>query len=298
MSVGSFLLTRENLELVRKKSWKFGRPLIIDQGLKYYADNPREARQIAGNLAYMGLPCRDRDLDDVLREIAAHYYEKLFVLVKTYECYWIAQNRIEIGNSLEPFREARQTGKAVFVGQSHFGATYLTASVLMANGIDVNMVGFFKPPVSHMLDKTIKTITDRYHTAKARILNLADETIDVPMEMMKCLSSKQVVSNVYDENNAFCRPQNLLGRKIMGGTGMDRILGNFTDDQVIVVTPFLIRTSDETFKYEVDRHWLSRGNIIDSFFRSLEKRVREYYAQWYFIHELHHNFVKKDETSG
>ena len=294
MSVGSVLLIKENLELVRKKSWKFGRPLIIDQGLSYYADHPQEVEQIAGNLAYMGLPHSDRDLDDVLREIAAHYYEKLFVLVKTYECFWIAQNRIEIGNSLEPFREAEQTGKAVFVGQSHFGATYLMASVLMANGIDVNMVGFFKPPVSHMLDETIKTIEDRYHTAKARILNLADENIDVPMEMMKCLSSKQVVSNVYDENNAFCRPQNLLGRKIMGGTGMDKILDNFTDDQVIVVTSFLIRTSDETFKYEVDRHWLSQGNIIDSFFRSLEKRIKEYFTQWYFIHELHHNFINKD----
>ena len=36
MSIGSFLATTENLELVKKNSWKFGRPKIIEMGVRYY----------------------------------------------------------------------------------------------------------------------------------------------------------------------------------------------------------------------------------------------------------------------
>ena len=58
----------------------------------------------------------------------------------------------------------------------------------------------------------------------------------------------------------------------------------------MILTPFLVRTSDETFRYEVDRHYLSDGDIVESFYRSLEERVKKYYPQWYFIHELHESF--------
>ena len=291
MSIGSFLQTSENLELVKQKSWKFGRPLIIEAGLRYYDQHPRDVKRIATNLAYMGLPNSGSDLDEVLRQMAIHYYEKLFVLVKGYECYWIAKHRIEMGDSLEPFHEARECGKAVFIGQSHLGATYLMGSALMANGIDINMVGNFPEPVGSMLERNIKTISEKYHTGQARLLNLADPSVDVPMEMINCLLSRQVVSNVFDENNSFCRPVSLLGREIMGGTGMDLILKSFTDHNVIVVTPFLIRTSEDTFRYELDRHYLAGGDIIASFFDSLERRIKEHFTQWYFIHELHHNFI-------
>jgi len=290
MSIGSHLLTSENLELVKKNSWKFGRPRIIDIGLKYYEGNPGDVERIADNLAYMGLPNSGSALDEVLREIVVHYYEKLFVLVKTFEGYWIAKNRIDMGDSLEVFTEAGETGKAVFVGQSHFGATYLMAGALMVNGIEVHSVGNFPEPVGSMLHSGIAAL-EGYGAAPAHLLNLAEASVDVPMEMMNRLLRGKVVSNVYDENNQFSRPVTLLGRKLMGGTGMDLILRNFSDERVIVVTPFLVRTSDETFRYELDRHLLADGDIIHSFFRSLEKRVREHYPQWYFIHELHESFM-------
>ena len=70
---------------------------------------------------------------------------------------------------------------------------------------------------------------------------------------------------------------------------MDLILRNFNDDKVIVVTPFLIRTSDETFRYELDRHELAGNDIVASFYKSLEDRIKKYYEQWYFIHELQHS---------
>jgi hypothetical protein len=133
--------------------------------------------------------------------------------------------------------------------------------------------------------------TTKYKAGKTRLLNLADPDTDVPMVMMSLLMIRKIVSNVYDENNQFCKPVNLLGRQIMGGTGMDLILKSFNDDKLIPVTPFLIRTSDETFRYELDRHTLDQGSIIESFYRSLEKRIKEYPAQWYFIHELHRSFV-------
>ena len=262
MGIGSFLLTEHHLETVKKQSWKFGRPKIIELGLQYYRDHPEDVEQIRDNLERMGLPADREALDRVQREIAAHYYEKLFVLVKTYEAYWIAKNRIEVGNSLQPFIEARDTGKAVFVAQSHFGATYLMFLVLMVHGFNVHVVGNFPEPVGRLLSETNATVSERYGAGRARLVNLADQNVDVPMEMIGLLSKGKIVSNVFDEHNAFCKPVELLGAQVMGGTGMDQILRRFSDDRVIVVSPFLIRTSDETFRYELDRHELASGDIV------------------------------------
>jgi len=298
LSIGAHLLTGENLALVKRLSWKFGRPRVIDLGMRYYDENPDEVERIVDNLAYMGLPNTGRQLDEVLREIVVHYYEKLFVLVKAFEGFWIASNRIDMGDTLEVFHEAREADKAVFIGQSHFGATYLMASALMVNGIEVNSVGSFPEPVGSMLLESIGTLAGKYGAARAHLLNLADPAVDVPMEMINRLLRGKVVSNVFDENNQFSRPVTLMGRKLMGGTGMDLILRNFSDERLVAVTPFLIRTSDETFRYELDRHSLAHGDIIDSFFRSLEKRIEAHFPQWYFIHELHESFVDEGGEEG
>ncbi len=289
--IGAHLLSTETLELVRRRPWKHGRREILDLGLRYYEAHPGDVELVARNLAHFGFPRDGAFLDEVLAGIVAHYFEKLFVLVKGYEAYWIAANRVETGDALEPFREARAAGKAVFAGQSHFGATYLMASVLMVGGIDVTTVGNFPEPVGSLLAANMASMTEKYGTARARLLNLADRNVDVPTEMITALIRRQVVTNVYDEHNRFCRDVTLLGRKVGGGTGMDRILERFTDENCVVVTPFLIRTSDETFRYEVDRHSLAGGDIVASFFRSYERRIREHPEQWYFIHEVHENFV-------
>ena len=70
MSVGSRLASPENLELVKKNSWKFGRPLIIDEGMRYYQENPSEVELIASNLERMGLKNTGADLDDLGRACA------------------------------------------------------------------------------------------------------------------------------------------------------------------------------------------------------------------------------------
>lgn len=290
MSITRHLLSAECINLVGHNSWKFGRPKILEIGRRYFGENPDEVQQISANLAYMGLPDAGRDLEAVLEGIVAHYYEKLFVMTKTYEVFWIAKNRIDMGDSLEPFLEARETGKAVFVGQAHFGATYLMAAALAVHGLDLHVVGYFPEPVGGMLQESGRVMSERYQAGTTRVLNLAQTEVDVPMEMMQLLSTRKIVSNVYDENNRFCKRVTVLGKTLMGGTGMDLILRNFSDEKVTVVTPFLIRTSDETFRYELDRHRLADGDIVFSFFRSLEQRVQEHHAQWYFIRELHESF--------
>lgn len=292
MSLGSFLLNRENLDTVRKRPWKLGRELILEMGRRYYDSHREDVEQIENNLSFMGLPYSGKKLDLVLEQIIAHYYEKLFVLVKGYEAFWIAKNRIEVGDSLEPFLEAAEQDKAVFIGQSHFGATYFMGMALMVRGINLHAVGNFPEPVGSLLRTNIGEIAKRFSVGTTSLLNLAESGVDVPLEMMRLLRNKKIVSNVYDENNQFCRRMNLLGREIMGGTGMDLILRNFSDEDVILVTPFLVRTSDETFRYELDRHTLGGGDIIQSFYKSLESRLKTHYEQWYFLAELHHSFPK------
>ena len=290
-TVNAHLLTRENLELVRTRPWKRGREHVLELGRRYYDAHPGDADLVAQNLAHFGLDSGGAALEAALEGIVAHYFEKLFVLVKGYEAYWIAKNRVDVGDRLAPFEEARRDGKAVFVGQSHFGATYLMASVLMVHGIDVNTVGNFPEPVGSLLAKNIDAMAKRFDTGRARLLNLADPSVDVPTEMMTALARRRVVSNVYDERNRFCKRVELLGRPVLGGTGMDQVLKGFDDESCVVVTPFLVRTSDERFRYELDRHRLGEGDIIESFFRSYERRIRAHPEQWYFIHEVHENLL-------
>ena len=287
MSIGDALLTRENLDMVRRLAWKLGRPRIVEMGRVYYNEHPDDVEQVVSNLRYMGLSATGTALDEVLDGISIHYYEKLFALTKRFEAAWIARNRMDMGDSVEMINQARAEGKGLFLAHSHFGATYLMASALMVNQIPVVLVGKFPDPVGPMMDESIKVLVERYGAAPAKILNLADPTVDVPMQMMVRMRKGEVVCNVFDENNQFSKQVNLLQRRIMGGTGMDLLLRSFRDENLAVMTPFLVRTSDETFRYEVEHHSLSSGDIIDSFFGALGRRVKEHPEQWYFIHELH-----------
>ncbi len=288
MSVGKHLLNPVNLGLVKGLSWKFGRPKIVDLGRRYYERNPTEVERIAANLAYMGLPSTGAALDEVLREIVVHYYEKLFILVKGYEAVWIARKRVEIApGALEPLEEARASNKAVFLASSHFGATYLQAMVLASRGWNQHAVGRFPGRVGQALRANDANFAERYGTGRTTFLDVSDPNADVPGSMLQLLMTGGVLSNVFDENNAFSKPHTLLGRQVYGGSGMDLILRHFNDDKVVVVTPFLIRTGEDTFRYETDRHSLSSPDIVASFYRSLEQRLRDHHPQWYFIHELH-----------
>jgi lauroyl/myristoyl acyltransferase len=291
MGIGSHLLSDDNLALVARSSWREGRRQIVELGRRYYDEHPSEARRVADNLAHLGLASDDRALDAALDGVVVHYFEKLFALVSVYDGYRVAKRRIDVGLSLKPLLEAQRRGQGVFIGQSHFGATYLLGVTLMLHGFDPHMVASFPGPVGAKLVRNARLIASRYNTGQLSLLNLADPKVDVPGEMLRLLVKRQMVSNVFDEMNEFCKDVKLLGRALKGGTGMDMILRNFDDEKIVVVTPFLIRTSDETFELEIDQHLLKDGDVIDSFYRSLEKRVKKYPDQWYFIHEVHENFV-------
>lgn len=290
MGIGSSLLTKENLELVKKKAWKIARPLIRDRGMEYYEQNPGDVERIVKNLEYMGLASTGRFLDDVLSGIAIHYFEKLFVLTAAYEAFWMASKRVETDDNFEVLRAAAARNEPVFIGQSHFGASYLIAVSLMVRGIDFSFVGKFPEPVGSMLRRNSDFLAERYNTARSRIINIADSSVDVPYEMFSALLRKEVVSNVFDENNEFCREVELLGRPLMGGSGMDAIIERFAGKPLTVITPFVVRTSEDSFRFEVDVHDAGKSDIIDSFYSSLEKRVADHPEQWYFIHELHESF--------
>lgn len=287
LSVGKFLLNKENLSFVAKKSFKFGKSFIVDETMKYFENNSAEVEQIVKNLEYMGFASFGKALDNVLGGIAAHYFEKLFVLTKGYEMFWIAGNKIQTGDSFEIIKEAKERKIPVFAAQSHFGAGYFISITFMVNGFDIASVGKFPEPAGSMIKKGSDHIAEKYGTGKTKLINIADKECDVAYEMFNTLLRGGILSNVFDENNQFSNQVNLLDKKIMGGSGMDIILQKWNDENIIIVTPFIVRTGDDTYRFELDRHYLSNGNIIQSFYDSLGKRISMYPDQWYFIRELH-----------
>ena len=291
MSIGKHLATRENLAIVGGKSWKLSRPLIVEQGMRYYDSHPEDVEQIVKNIRYIGLDDSSSSVENALKGIVVHYYEKLFILTKSYEAVWIAKNRIETDDSIKRLQEEQRSGKSIFLAQSHFGASYLMAITLMTRNLNISMVGKFPEPIGSMIVDGSNRITEKYNTGKTTLINIADPTVDIPHEMFGALLGGKMLSNVFDENNEFCSPVSLMGKEVMGGSGMAQVLKNFNDKKLTVATPFLIRTSDETFRFEVDFHTLSTENIIQDFFNSLGKRVKKYPDQWYFIHELHESMI-------
>ena len=287
MSIGKFLLNKENLDYVGKNSFIFGKRFIEEKALGYYDDNPDEVERIVKNLEYMDLPSSATSLDNVLKGLGAHYFEKFFILTKIFEMHWLAKNRIDYGDSMEVFKEAKDRNVPVFVGHNHFGASYFVGISLMVNGLDISSVGKFPEPVGSIIKGNSQKISEKFGIGKTKVINLADPGIDVAWEMFNTLLRGGILSNVFDESNEFSKEVDLLGRKVVGGSGMDLILKKYNDEKIILVTPFVVRTGEDTFRFELDRHYMKDGNIIQSFYNSLGERVKKYPDQWYFIHELH-----------
>lgn len=287
MSIGKFLLNKENLDYVGKNSFIFGKKFIIEKSLGYYDDNPAEVEQIVKNLEYMNLASSGGALDDVLKGLGTHYFDKLFILTKVFEMHWLAKNRIDYGNTMEVFEEAKERKVPVFVGHNHFGASYFMGISLMIHGLNVSSVGKFPEPVGSIIKGNSEKISEKFGIGKTNVINLADPDVDVAWEMFNTLLRGGILSNVFDESNEFSGEITMLGKKLIGGSGMDLILKKYNDEKIILVTPFIIRTGEDTFRFELDRHYMKDGNIIQSFYNSLGKRVEKYPDQWYFIHELH-----------
>lgn len=290
MSLKNHLQTRENLELVSRESWKYGRQTIIERGLAYYDEHPDDADRVARNLEAMGLDASPESVRRALEGIVVHYFEKFFVMVKDFEAHWIVENRVEAGGGLTVLEEARSDGRGLFIGQSHFGGTYLLVPILMTHGFDVTFIGMFPGPVFDMLKANIDRYGQHWKTGKATLVNVADEAALVPEIMMGALGSGECVMNVFDENNAFSREVSLLGRTIHGGSGMDRILSRFDPDRVSVVTPFAIRTGHDSFRFEADSHGLGSEDVMQDMYDALGRRIEAHPEQWYFLQELHHSF--------
>lgn len=287
--LGAHIQTKENMEMVAKESWKFGREKFIPIGMQFFKEHPEEVEQVVQNMKAFNLNTSEDSVQRVLKETVVHYYEKLFVLTKQYEAYWIVKNRVEVGDSLNPVKEALQSGKGVFIGQSHFGVTYFLPTVFMVHDISLFSVGYFPPPVGDILRNNTSRFAKKYDTGTFTIVNLAEEKVSPPLVMLQNLNQSKAVMNVFDEYNSLCKTVEIFGVKLKGGTGMDQILNSFSNDQLMVITPFLMRTSNETFKLEVDYHDLSSSNIIQDFFTSLQKRVAQYPEQWYFLQEVSEN---------
>jgi lauroyl/myristoyl acyltransferase len=141
-----------------------------------------------------------------------------------------------------------------------------------------------------MLKANIDRYAAHWNTGRATLVNVADEAALVPEIMIGALGSGECVMNVFDENNAFSRQVSLLGRQIFGGSGMDRILSAFDAQRVDVVTPFAVRTGDESFRLEAERHSLDSEDVVQDMFDALGHRVEANPDQWYFLQELHHSF--------
>jgi len=287
LSIGKFLLNKENLDYVGKNSFIFGKKFIEEKALRYYDDNPAEVERIVKNLEYMGLRSCTTSLDNVLKGLGAHYFEKLFILTKIFEMHWLAKNRIDYGDSMEVFKEAKDRNVPVFVGHNHFGASYFVGISLMINGLDISSVGKFPEPVGSIIKGNSQKISEKFNIGKTNLINIADPKVDVAWEMFNTILRGGILSNVFDESNEFSKEVSMLGKKLVGGSGMDLILKKYNDEKIILVTPFVVRTGEDSFRFELDRHYMKDGNIIQSFYNSLGKRVEKYPDQWYFIHELH-----------
>jgi lauroyl/myristoyl acyltransferase len=289
MSLRDQLQTRESIETVSKQSWRHGREDILHKGLAYYDAHPGDVERVRENLALMGLDASPEAVRRACEGIVVHYFEKIFVMVKDFEAHWVIENRVDVTDALEPLARAREARRAVFLAQSHFGGTYLLVPTLMTHGFDVTFVALFPPPVFELLRANIERYASRWSTGRVTLVNLADADATAPEIMMAALGAGEIVMNVFDENNALSRDVTMLGRRIRGGSGMDRILARFPPERVDVLAPFMVRTSDEAFRLEVDRHSLASGDVIQDLYGSLERRVAAHPEQWYFVQELHHS---------
>jgi lauroyl/myristoyl acyltransferase len=149
-------------------------------------------------------------------------------------------------------------------------------------------------PVNPVLKFTTQNLSDKIrafaesmekdgHFAKINFIELGKPNSQGALAMAGVLNKKEILFSVFDEETPYSKPADLFGKKVLGGAGLDKLI-KFASGNVTVFTVFMIRKG-KNYEMKLLPIDLQTENPIQQMYSNLESILREYFVQWYFLHE-------------
>jgi lauroyl/myristoyl acyltransferase len=219
-----------------------------------------------------------------MENIIYHYAEKVFPLTGTpAQLAEFIKERIDFLQAKAQIENAIKNG-SVLIATPHFGGVECITPAISYMKFPVNPVlKFSTQNLSDKIRDFAKTMEKSGYFAKINFIELGKPNSQGALAMAGVLSRKEILFSVFDEETPYSKPISLLGKKVLGGAGLDKLL-KFANENVSVFTVFMIRRGE---KYEmkllpID---LKAENPVQQMYYNLETVLRRNFEQWYFLHE-------------
>lgn len=261
------------------------RDYMMEEGMRWYNENPEEGLLIKKNLGDLGFDDSDTMVEKVKYHIILHYHEKMVPFIGDHNDYYNFLNKyVDHKEAFEKLEDMRSRSKACLITSPHFGAIEFCMPTLSMTKHKMNLVlKYSTPEFSKKSQDMAKVMSDTGKFGEFNFIELGKPKTMAALEMAAALRREEILFSVFDEKTPYSSVSNLCGRKVWGGGGLDKLL-NFTKTKVSIGTVFMIRTTDTTYKMhlvEVPHD----ENSIQGMYNALEDVIKDHLEQWYFLHE-------------
>jgi len=284
MSLSKTLQSPNILSIIAGKTLDELKDLLIIHGNEYFAKNPQEAETIRQNLASFGFPSDIDSVKHVQEHVIYHYVEKIFPLARTPEQFAdFIDKRVDLLQTKELLANALQKGSVLFA-TAHFGAVEFVAGVLARLKFPVNSVlKFTTQNLSEKINGYAKDMAESGLFTLINFIEIGKPESHSAFRMARTLDRKEILYTVFDEETEHSKPVKLFNRKVLGGAGLDRLLG-FVHGNITIFNSFLIREG-KNYRLQLLPVDLKAGDIPQQMFNNLQSILEKHLEQWYFLHE-------------
>ena len=286
MSLSELLQSREILSTGTSSGLSDLKNRILDEGFAWYARHPEETEIIVSNLNLFSLPTDNGFIGKVQKGILLHYYEKVLPLCLSPQKYYeYLMERVDGNEAMEMLKKKRVNSEGTLLTISHFGAIELITPFIAAQPNTMNSVLRFT--TQHFSD-VAASYAERLHNeagfGRINFIEIGKPGVPAAMEMAAALRRCEIISTVFDEETSYSVPAELLGKKVNGGSGLDKLI-SYTRSPMHIFNASMIRSENETYTLHFDEIPVDGVSSIQQMYNSLEKQILAHPDQWYFLHE-------------
>jgi lauroyl/myristoyl acyltransferase len=182
-------------------------------------------------------------------------------------------------------RKSIESGNGILLTIAHFGAVEFLVPSLSTYKVPLNAaLRFTTEQFSRMAAQQSRHMEESGLFGPIKFIEIGKPGTAAALEMAAAIRRKEVLVSVFDEKTPYSKPVFLFGKKVYGGSGLDKLLA-FTNATVDLFTAFMIRDGNDSYKLELFKLPPDRDGMLDMMYHHLENMVRLACEQWYFLHE-------------
>ena len=287
MSLSKFFHNPEYIGKVAEYDLLKGQEYFGNLALEYLSKHKDYYSLIEHNLKHFGLPCDNNAVENSVKNIGYHYYEKFLSFNMKPEFYSEFFKRIiKPDNVINELLDNQDEFQPTIILSTHFGAMPLIVGTLNYCQMDISALIKFPSEEFRILHETkAKNIFKKLGCGRLKIYEADKQPM---MKIGSSLESGATFFTVLDEHTPFNVNVNFLGKTITGGAGIDKIINIVGKSKINVYLSIMVRLEDN-YKLDLHRIDLNSANYIQEMFTIYEKYVSKNYEQWFFLQEVHEN---------